>query len=156
MKRKVFAGATLTLFLIVALFSAVPVKPQFVGTIKIGTIGPMPFIQCHGIAEGVKLAAKQINDAGGVVVSSGAWKVEVISADTLRGLVDPTWNGGTQAAMELVAAGVDFAIGGYRTEAVYGAREVFMDAAISYDKPIFFIDGATTNELVDCGDGTCD
>ena len=156
MKRKIFAGTTLTLFLVAALFSAVPAESQFVGTIKIGVVGPMAWIQGRGMAQGAKLAADELNDAGGIKVNYAgpgwtysatkkAWKIEIVLADTLRGQPEPTPATGTTAAMELVTAGVDMVIGGFRSEAVFGAREVFMDAHIP-----FFICGAATNELIDC------
>ena len=155
MKGKILAGISLTLFLTVTLFIVFPAKPAFVGTIKIGAIGPQAWIQGKGIAEGIKLSAKQINAAGGIKVNydgtwtysatKKAWEIDVVVADTLRGMPDPTTATGTAAGMELVAAGVDMVIGCFRTEATFGAREVLMDANIP-----FTITGAATNELIDC------
>jgi len=54
---------------------------------------------------------------------------------------------GRAAAEELVAAGVDFGVGGFNSGVFKGAREVFMD-----NKTIFFIAGASSTGLVDCGD----
>jgi len=155
MKRKLLVGLSLTLFIVATLFIAFPAESQFVGKIKIGIIGPMPWIQGRGMMQGAKLAAKQINAAGGIKVNfrapgwtydpNRAYEVEIVVADTLRGMPDPTPATGTAAALELVAAGVDLVIGFFRTEAALGGREVLADATIP-----LIIAGAATNALIDC------
>jgi len=145
MKLKVFAGFTLTLFLLITVFSAIPVKSD-PGTIKIGVIGPMPWIQGQGMKEGTEIALDMLDGVfDGVDGTILGQEVELVFADTLRGKPDPDAETGRAAALELMAAGCDFVIGGFRTEALLSAREVVMDY-----KKIWTIAGAATNELIDC------
>jgi len=129
-----------TLLLISIAFFSFPIRA--VGTIKIGVVGPMPWIQGQGMREGAEIARDEINAAGGILGNT----VEIVTADDLRGEQDPTGPTGKAAAEELMAAGVDFVVGGFRTEAVLAERTVFMD-----NKKIFFIAGASTDELIDDG-----
>lgn len=140
MKLKIFAGIMTTLLLAsIALYGVPRVKAP---SIKIGVIGPEAWIQGQGMKEGAEIAINEINAGGGILGNT----VSMVFADYLRGQPEPTAATGKQAADELIAAGVDFVIGGFRTEAVQAAREVFMD-----NKKIFFIAGASTDELIDNG-----
>jgi len=139
-KLKVIVGTMVTLLLISIAFSGIPIARAAV--IKVGVLGPMAWIQGQGMVEGAEIAAAEINAAGGILGNT----VEIVPADTLRGQSDPTGETGYAAAQELMAAGVDFVVGGFRTEAVLTAREVFMD-----NHKIFFIAGASTDELIDDG-----
>lgn len=162
MKNKSLFGIMLTMFLVLTLFSGLPVKAQWEdGVIKIGAVGPMAWIQGQGVSEGTQLAADQINAGpdgnlaatadNGIWVGAKQYKVEIVTADTLRGMPDPTGTTGAAAASDLVSAGVNFVVGGFRTEACLGLREVLMDY-----KKIWIIAGAATNELIDCvDDPTC-
>lgn len=146
MKLKAIAGIIMmTLFLMSTLFYAIPSVSADPDTIKIGILGPEGWTVGDGILEGATLAANEINDAGGVL---GAHNIQLVWADTLRGRPDPDPETGTLAAEELVAADVDFAIGCFRSESAYGAREVFADNNV-----IFTITGAATDDLIDDGPG---
>ena len=141
MKLKAITGIMMTLFLMSTLFYVFPtVSAQ--DPIKIGLLGPEGWTVGDGILEGATLAANQINDAGGVL----GHDIELVWADTLRGRPDPDPETGTLAAEELVSAGVDFAIGCFRSESAIGAREVFANEEI-----IFTITGAATDALIDDG-----
>jgi len=108
--------------------------------IKIGVIGPMAWMQGQGMKEGAEIARDEINAGGGILGRN----VELVFADTLRGRQHPDAETGATAAIELVNAGCDFVIGGFWSEAIIAAREVFMD----YYK-IFLITGAAEDELID-------
>ena len=151
MKLKVVVGLMLTLCLMFTLFGGIPVRSQHAGKIKIGILGPKILIPGQHMREAAKIAVAEIMAQGGICVPAGRYGVKLIFADTLRGRPNPDAETGRQAAMELVAAGCDFVLGGFRTEATLAAREVLMDAAAAYGKPIFFVCGASTDEIVDCG-----
>lgn len=114
-------------------------------TIKIGVFGPETWMQGKGMLEGAEIARDEINAGGGIL----GHPVEIVFADTLRGKLDPDAATGRAAAEELLAAEVDFVIGGFRTEAVLAAREVFMD-----NQKIYFIAGSSTDFLIDNGTAT--
>jgi len=142
MKLRVIAGIMVTLLLVSVAFYAVPTTAAFVEPpIKIGIIGPMYWIQGTGMWEGALLAQKKINDAGGIL----GHEVQLYQASTHSNAgEDPTSTGGATAATTLLNWGADFVVGGFRTEAVEGARSVLMPA-----QRIFIIDGASTDELID-------
>ena len=144
MKRKVTVAIMVTLFVVGALFTAIPLKAE-PETIKIGILGPMLWIQGQGMVEGATLAMEEINDAGGVDVGGVPHTIELVTANTGPGGAEPTEETGTAAMTELMAAGVDFVQGGFRSEAVFGAREIAMNFEVIYQ-----ITGSATNELVDC------
>jgi len=98
--------------------------------------------------EAAETAVGEIMDAGGIVTPGGTWDIELVYADTLRGKPDPDAETGAAAAMELMAADVDFVLGGFRTEATLPARDIMMDHALAYDKPIYYICGASTDGLI--------
>jgi branched-chain amino acid transport system substrate-binding protein len=114
------------------------IVPVFTGEpIKIGAVGPIEWIQGEGIEEAAKLAASEINVAGGVLNR----KLVIVTGD--EGF-EPTVG---VASMEklITIYDVDFVVGGFRTEIVFPMRDKAMD-----HQKIFMITGATTNELLDC------
>jgi len=139
-KLKLFVGIMMTLVLTGTAFIGLPTRA--LEPIKIGVYGPEAWIQGQGMKEGADLAKEKINAAGGIL----GHPVEIVFADDLRGKTDPDAETGRAAALELMAAGVDFVLGGFRTESAIPAREVFMD-----NHKIYFVAGAATNELVDAG-----
>jgi len=139
-KLKLFAAIMMTLLLTGTAFIGVPTRA--LEPIKIGVYGPEAWIQGKGMKEGAELAKEKINAAGGIL----GHPVEIVFADDLRGKPDPDAETGRAAALELMAAEVDFVLGGFRTESAIPAREVFMD-----NDKIYFVAGAATNELIDVG-----
>ncbi len=95
------------------------------GTIKIGVLGPMNFVQGEHHRNGAQMAVDEINKAGGISVGGKKMQVELVIADTneLQSVPDAT------NAMERVITRekVDVVIGGARTEAVLGLQVVGMD-----------------------------
>jgi branched-chain amino acid transport system substrate-binding protein len=130
-----------TLLLISIAFSGIPTT-RAQGVIKIGVIGPMEWIQGEGMVEGAQIAADKINAAGGILGNT----VEIVSVDDVRGQPDATAITGQAAAEEMMTYSPDFVVGGFRTEAVLAERGVFMA-----NHKIFFIAGASTDELIDDG-----
>jgi len=101
----------------------------------------MYWIQGTGMWEAATLAAEKINALGGI----NGHLIELFQATTHPDSnTDPSTQTGTTAMLQLMGNDVDFVQGGFRTEAVLGAREVAMD----YQR-IFTIAGASTDELID-------
>jgi len=140
------------LLLISTVLTFVPVKapnPIF----KVGIIGPqgLPHWGIPGAQAGMwpaaQMAAAEINAAGGVNVGGTMYDIQLVPGNEYA----VTGPGGTpepaKAAAEVVKLitvdGVKFLIGGFRTECTGPMIEKAMD----YNVP-FFIDGASTDELI--------
>ena len=110
------------------------------GTIKIGIIGPMNFVQGKGHWNGAVMAAEEINAKGGVQVGKEKMKIELVKSDSNEfiNLTDAT------NAMErlMTQDKVDFVVGGFRTEAVLPMQDIAMDY-----KKIFIGVGAAHPEI---------
>lgn len=95
------------------------------GTIRIGVLGPMNFVQGEHHRNGAQMAADEINKAGGINVGGKRMQIELVIADTneLQSVPDAT------NAIERVITRekVDVVMGGARTEAVLAMQEVAMD-----------------------------
>jgi len=89
---------------------------------------------------GAALAASMINGAGGVNIGGLAHNFTIVRVDT-KEAQDETGEQGT-TAMTAAIGGLDFVMGGFRTEAVAVYREVVMNA-----KKLFFNCGAATESL---------
>jgi len=100
-------------------------QPGPEGTIKIGVIGPMTFIQGEQHWYGAKMAADEINEAGGIVVGNVTMPIELVKADSNEILSVPD----AATAMEKVITvdKVDFLVGGFRTEAVLAMQDIACD-----------------------------
>ena len=100
-------------------------QPTPEGTIKIGVIGPMTFIQGEQHWYGAKMAADEINEAGGIVVGNVTMPIELVKIDSNEMLSVPD----AKMAMEkaVTVDKVDFLLGGFRTEAVLAMQDVAMD-----------------------------
>jgi branched-chain amino acid transport system substrate-binding protein len=110
------------------------------GTIKIGIIGPMNFVQGKGHWNGAVMAAEEINAKGGVQVGKEKMKIELIKSDSNEFL---NLTDATNAMERLITSDkVDFIVGGFRTEAVLAMQDIAMD-----NKKIFMGAGAAHPEL---------
>lgn len=78
-----------------------------------------------GVREGADLAAKQINDAGGIRVGSRRVRIELVYEDDR---CSP--QGATEAANRLVSRRVDFVGGSFCSSAALAAQPVFAQANI--------------------------
>ncbi len=111
--------------------------------IKIGVAGDRGEITGDGAYQGAYFAAKEINEAGGVDVDGTAYYVGITMEDTDEGNPQLVTSRGVDAARRLIYnKEVDYALGGFRTEAVLAYVEEFMDAEM-----LFIGVGAATDEL---------
>lgn len=109
--------------------------------IKVGAIGDIGEIQGDANYEGAWFAAKTINEAGGVDINGTLYYVGVVKEDTDESNPNLVTSRGIAAAERLVYnKKVQFAIGGFRSEALLAYQEVFMD-----NKMIFIDTGAATD-----------
>jgi hypothetical protein len=162
-------GIMLTLFLAITLFVAIPIEAQpNVGTpIKIAVVGPQGWIQWDGIWVGAKMAQEKINLGpdgidgtvdDGIVVGGVNHLIELKAVDSHA--VDLNPSAGITELLDALDWGADFVVGGFRTECVSPMRDAFVDYAKDKEEttgyaPLWFIAGASTDELVDCGVYMC-
>ncbi len=100
-------------------------QPTPEGTIKIGVIGPMTFIQGEQHWYGAKMAADEINEAGGIVVGNVTMPIELVQFDSNEMLSVP--DAATAMEKAVTVDKVDFLVGGFRTEAVLPMQDIAMD-----------------------------
>lgn len=147
MKTKAIVAIMVTMLLVTLGSCVFPVRAY--PTIKIGVIGPSGWPQMQGMQEGATLAAEWINGPGGGIVIGGTrYDVSLHSGDEHAADMRPDL-GAAEMERLITVEGIDFAVGGFRTEVTGPIREV----AVKYNK-LFFICGAATNALIDCGYGT--
>jgi branched-chain amino acid transport system substrate-binding protein len=109
--------------------------------ITVGIIGALTEIQGEGAWRGAYLACDEINTAGGVTVNGTTYYFGLIAEDTFEADASLDISKGTAAATKLVTEdGAQFAIGGFRTEAVLAYQEIFMD-----EEMLFIGTGASTD-----------
>jgi branched-chain amino acid transport system substrate-binding protein len=134
MLRSLAANAAL---LALALFSGAAFSQ---GTIKIGVLGPMNFVQGEHHWNGAEMARDEINKAGGVNVGGKRMQIELIRGDTneIQSVPDAT----NTVERVITRDKADFLVGGFRSEAVLAMQEVAMDY-----KKIFLGVGAAHSKL---------
>jgi len=125
-------------------------------TIKIGIIGPvgLPHWEPAGMRPAAELAAKEINDAGGVDVGGTRYNIELLFENEWAidpELIPPGPNPtkAVEAVTNLLQQGAQFIIGGFRTEVTDPIIETVMDwnEDPGHTPVLFFIDGASTDWL---------
>ena len=122
MKRLCFLKVVLPAVLVIL---ALSFPAWAAGTIKIGVIGPMNFVQGKGHWNGAIMAAEEINAKGGVQVGKEKMKIELVKADSNEFL---NVTDATNAMERLMTQDkVDFVVGGFRTEAVLPMQDIAMD-----------------------------
>jgi branched-chain amino acid transport system substrate-binding protein len=126
-----------TALLALALFSGAAFSQ---GTIKIGILGPMNFVQGEHHWNGAEMARDEINKAGGINVGGKRMQVELIRGDTneIQSVPDAT----NTIERVITRDKADFLVGGFRSEAVLAMQEVAMDY-----KKIFLGVGAAHSKL---------
>ncbi|MCJ7575988.1 MAG: ABC transporter substrate-binding protein [Dehalococcoidia bacterium] len=137
MKRVVFLIIASLLVIGLVLPGCAPAEENVV---KIAVCGPMTDIRGQNHLAGAEMARDEINAAGGVTINSTKYTIELVTVDTNEIIVPSGVTG--VAALSAVIDDVDFVVGGFRTEAVAGYREVAMDA-----HKIFMNCGAATELL---------
>ncbi len=114
--------------------------PTAAGTIKIGVIGPMGYVQGEHHWYGAQMARDEINEMGGINVGGETYLIELTQADSneMVSVADAV------TAMErlMTKDEVDFVVGGFRSEGALAMQEVAMDY-----KTIFLGCGASEAEL---------
>lgn len=113
--------------------------------IRIGVAGDIGEITGDGAYKGTHLAIKEINEAGGIDINGTDYFFGYVTEDTDEGNPNLVTSRGVAAAERLVYdRNIQFAIGGFRTEAVLAYQEVFMD-----NKMIFMSVGVATDIFTD-------
>jgi branched-chain amino acid transport system substrate-binding protein len=118
----------LTALLVVCLVAVALIpgcQPSTEGTIKIGVIGPMTFVQGEHHWYGATMAADEINEAGGIVVGNVTMPIELVKVDSNEMLSVP--DAATAMEKAITVDKVDFLVGGFRTEATLATQDVAMD-----------------------------
>lgn len=109
--------------------------------IKVGVLGDMGEIQGDGAWEGAWLAARDLNQAGGIVINNsqdtntpnGTYYFGVTKEDTDEANPNLVTSRGIAAAERIVYnKDVDISLGGFRSEALLAYREVLMDNKIPF------------------------
>jgi len=100
-------------------------QPSAEGTIKIGVIGPMTFMQGEQHWYGAEMAADEINEAGGIVVGNVTMPIELVKVDSNEILSVP--DAATAMQKAVTVDKVDFLVGGFRTEAVLAMQDIACD-----------------------------
>lgn len=129
------------MFLAVTLLAGIRVTA--VDEVKIGVVGPMQDIQGESSWNGAQLAAMEINALGGIDVGGTMHTITLVQVDSAQGQATPTYDTGVDAGDELIAAGVDYVIGGFRTEAVNGFWSV-----LKANSKLYINCGAATDALL--------
>ena len=162
--KKLYKNLVLLLIpMLVFSITMLNVKVTAASTVKIGVLFPKYFTQGGGgfggsgnggMYDGAQMAAQEINTAGGINVGGTMENIELDFQD--EGALDPTlvppnYNTAiTTASMtEMLTAGCQFIVGGFRTETTQAALSVLKSWNTGGETPVpFFICGASTNELI--------
>ncbi len=129
--------------------SSLPIVRSTPEDIKIAVIGPKGWIQWDGLWEAAQMARDEINAKGGIL----GHNIALLDVDEHGKDLRPDL--GIEEALAALEAGAQFFVGGFRTECVGPIREAVMDYAAANGRPIWFIAGASTDALIDCGGIGC-
>ncbi len=142
MKAKYITGIIITLFLVSALFTAIP--PVGAQTITIGVIGPYGLPHWSpGMKEAAEIARDEINGAGGIDIGGTMYNI-VLEFEDEHAYPTPSPTDAAAAMEHLITAhSCQYIIGGFRTE----CTEPMVEVAADYGVP-FIINGASTDELI--------
>jgi branched-chain amino acid transport system substrate-binding protein len=101
--------------------------------IRVGVLGGLTDIQGAGALEGAKLAAYEINDAGGVTVGGKTYYIGITAEDTDESNPNLDVTKGVAAAERIISyKRAQFLTGGFRSESLLAYQEVIMDAKIPF------------------------
>ncbi|MFX1364169.1 MAG: ABC transporter substrate-binding protein [Promethearchaeota archaeon] len=101
--------------------------------IKIGMMGDIGELQGDQNYQGGYLAARKINQEGGIVVNGTSYYVAVAAADTDEAAQDFSTAAGVAAADRMIySLKCQYAVGGSTTESLLAYREPFMDNDIPF------------------------
>ena len=109
--------------------------------IRMGVLGGLTDIQGGGALEGARLAAYEINQAGGITVGGKTYYIGITAEDTDESNPNLDVTKGVAAAERIINyKRAQFLLGGFRSESLIAYQEVIMDAKIP-----FFNTGAATD-----------
>ena len=101
--------------------------------IKMGVLGGLTDIQGDGQIKGARLAAREINEAGGIDVNGVTYYIGITAEDTDESNPNLDITKGVAAAQRIIDfKQCQFLTGGFRTEALLAYQEVIMDAQIPF------------------------
>jgi len=154
--KKCLLVMMLLVVVVVALFSGLKVSKAFDGEIKIGIFAPMdPWLPYWyaGYYPAAELAAKQINDSGGILMGGKRYAIVLGYAHEPYDVeTNPNWQTITVQSIHYLADpdkfNADIIVGGFNTECVAVAIDELMSLSQSGYTVPFFICGAPTNELL--------
>jgi hypothetical protein len=157
LSKKYLIGAIALLVIVVALFSGLRMsKASFDGVIRIGVFAPMDPNLPHwesGFLPAAELAAKQINDSGGILMGGKRYAIVLGYAHEPYDVeTNPNWQTITVQSIHYLADpdkfNADIIVGGFRTECTdLAIRELITLNQTGTKTVPFFICGAATNEL---------
>ena len=109
--------------------------------IRMGVLGGLTDIQGGGALEGARLAAYEINQAGGITVGGKTYYIGITAEDTDESNPNLDVTKGVAAAERIINyKRAQFLLGGFRSESLLAYQEIIMDAKIP-----FFNTGAATD-----------
>lgn len=111
--------------------------------IRMGVLGGLTDIQGAGALEGAKLAAYEINQAGGINVGGKTYYIGITAEDTDEANPNLDVTKGVAAAERIISyKRAQFLLGGFRSESLLAYQEKIMDAKIP-----FFCTGSATDDF---------
>ena len=148
MKSKLIAGIIVTMFLVTMVFSGVSVRAT-VQTIRVGVVGPKGMVQWESQIGGAQIALPKAEALLGT-----DYAIELVEIDEAAyPVVNPA-----QAYINMLTAlstppGLDFIVGGFRTECVYGMMNAMHNYYLANNgtgnkQPVWYISGAATDALM--------
>ncbi|MHA2281564.1 MAG: ABC transporter substrate-binding protein [Promethearchaeota archaeon] len=110
--------------------------------LKIGLLDDMGHITGDNAWKGALLAAKEINEAGGININGSIFYIGIVSEDTDEADPNLVTSKGIDAANRMINNhNPHFVTGGFRTEALLAYQEVILDAKIP------FLSTGATNDI---------
>ncbi|MBW2082079.1 MAG: ABC transporter substrate-binding protein [Deltaproteobacteria bacterium] len=128
--KRLLCMAFLFMFVMPLINSGPAYAEEWAKKIKIGVIGPMKFVTGRQQWWGAQMAADEINGAGGVVVGSEKYGIEIVKADSNEIL---SISDAVMAMEKLITVDkVNFVAGGFLTETVMAMMDVAADHKTIY------------------------
>lgn len=145
MQKKILAIIVVAVIVIasVAAWELVPRPPSpEARNIKIGLVAPLGSSIGQDMSKAAQMAVKEINDAGGIYVSSWNTKVNItlVTADTQKDTVPA--DAVTAVTQAVQSEQVDMLIGGY------GSAATLADQVVAVENKVPFIITGASNQLV--------
>ncbi|MFX1426760.1 MAG: right-handed parallel beta-helix repeat-containing protein, partial [Promethearchaeota archaeon] len=116
--------------------------------IKVGILGDPSHISCEHTWKGAFLAAKEINEAGGVLINGSVFYIGLISQNTFEAEENLNISKGVDAVTNLISTyDPDYIIGGLRYDFISAYLEPIMDAQIPFLPTTVAINNFSQNVL---------